>query len=103
MNEQANIDYILNTAHQLVRSASSCVRNTHEFEQAMASLETFLADHIGDGKTVQADQLDDDHRQRLVSLITAIARLEVDVTARLAWLDSLYQHLIDSLEKNTPE
>jgi hypothetical protein len=52
---------------------------------------------------VQADQLDDDHRQRLVSLITAIARLEVDVTARLAWLDSLNQHLIDSLEKNTPE
>lgn len=103
MTDMPGIDDMFDTVQELVRSASACARDPIELEKALNKLETYLAEHFSTDDPAFVDSLTAAHRQQLAGILADVARLEAGVTANLAWLDSLNQHLIDSLEEGGPE
>jgi len=103
MTDMPGIDEMFDTVQELVRSASACARDPLELEKALIKLETYLTAHFSTEDPAFVDSLTAAHRQQLAATLAEVARLEAGVTAKLAWLDSLNQHLIDSLEEGGPE
>lgn len=100
-DKQPNED-VLRTVRALLHGAETHAQDPVAQADILADLETLLINHFGDTKTLEAGALSPEQKSELKDFILRMAKLEMAATARLEWLNSLNQHLIDSLDSEGP-